>query len=679
MGTVYVAMQLSTGVLRALKVMRTELAPDARFRERFQQEARAAAQIPSDHVAQVLSAGVDEQLGLPYLAMELLDGVELERVVEQGGPLTTPQFVHVFGQLCHAVGRGHALGVVHRDLKAANVFLCRSRVAGLPVMVKVLDFGIAKLLTDAKTKSTQAMGTPLWVAPEQTEKRSEVTPATDVWAIGLLGFYVLTGKVFWEAAQEGEEHASVPALMREVLVDPIEAASARAVRLGSTWPRELDAWFSRCVARTPIERFASATAAFEALEEAAGTIDETSSPSVRKPVVLAQRVAELTATARAAGDDPAPAPVKVTEAAQPLLLPPMTTPSAFSAPHASDELAAQLSQNGSEGLAAPRIPPAPTKSNKLGANGKISQWTRIAIVSGSLAAVVTLGLVSRVRTKSETVAAGSIAPNPSASVSASTEPRGPTLARIPGGVFWMGSTGGDADERPMHEVRVATFKLDTTEVTVAHYRECVKTGRCEVPNGVTEDSREAEANGDATKWSAEACNYAAIGRDEHPMNCVDWNRAAAYCAWAGKRLPTEAEWEYAARSGDGRSYPWGNDYPSERWLNACGSECAAWMKDRIGIDKQQLYAASDGWPITAPVGKFPVSPWGLYDMAGNVWEWTSTEYCDSYGFERLCKNHRVIRGGSWGVSNPLRVRASNREALDPSYRAVFLGFRCASE
>jgi formylglycine-generating enzyme required for sulfatase activity len=252
------------------------------------------------------------------------------------------------------------------------------------------------------------------------------------------------------------------------------------------------------------------------------------------------------------------------------------------------------------------------------------------------------------------------------------------MTRIAGGRFQMGSDDGDPDEKPIHPVDVASFCLDTTEVTVAAWSACVRAGNCPAAPttvdwpGITEDRR---------KFSA-ACNGNKSDRQQHPINCVDWSQATTFCGAYGKRLPTEEEWEYAARSGgQARRYAWGDAAPGPNLVNACGSECRAWGKTTFGADWMVVYEASDGYATTAPVGSFPAgrTTQGLLDMTGNVWEWTSSRYCpySSGGSTNCAEEKRVNRGGGWGNSGPSDLRAASRYRLTPSYRGGDLGFRCA--
>ncbi len=195
------------------------------------------------------------------------------------------------------------------------------------------------------------------------------------------------------------------------------------------------------------------------------------------------------------------------------------------------------------------------------------------------------------------------------------------------------------------------FRIDRTEVTVAQYRACVDDGVC----------RAADTVG--------SCNWGKSGRDGHPINCVDWKQARNYCRWAGKRLPTEAQWEKAARGTDRRFYPWGNARPSCRYvvMNDGGRGC--------------------GTGSTMPVGSKPdgAGPYGALDMSGNVWEWVADRYAEDAYRSAGDRNptgpssggsDRAFRGGSWNVIRAQHLRASHRLSVGPGYWNDFLGFRC---
>ena len=238
------------------------------------------------------------------------------------------------------------------------------------------------------------------------------------------------------------------------------------------------------------------------------------------------------------------------------------------------------------------------------------------------------------------------------------------MVPVPAGTFLMGSPEGvgDDDERPRHAVTLPAYCLDRTEVTVKAYAACVAAKACTAV--------------DLT--AARFCNR--DDRPAHPVNCVDWHQATAYCAWAGKRLPSEAEWEHAARGRDGRTYPWGNEPPSAQRLNSCGTECVAWAKRVLTEDWAAMYDGDDGWETTSPVGSYPdgASPFGALDMAGNVWEWTA----DRYGAyqapppENPLPSH-VSRGGGWHYAGAGIVRAALRGRTATTLRSNGNGFRCA--
>jgi serine/threonine protein kinase len=262
MGKVFLAEQLSTGKRRAVKLMASELVSDAKMREHFVLEAHAASIVDSEHVVEVMAAGVESD-GEPWLAMELLDGEDLGKRVERR-PLSIGEIAEIVAQLGHGLGAAHAHGLVHRDLKPDNVFVAQPRREGVSFTVKILDFGIASLSErGSAVRASRSIGTPLWMAPEQATLDVPITAATDVWALGLVVYYLFSGKSYWKAALTD---ACLRTLLTEVLFAPLVPASWRAREQGVAhrFPRGFDRWFASCVARDPNARFADARVATKA-------------------------------------------------------------------------------------------------------------------------------------------------------------------------------------------------------------------------------------------------------------------------------------------------------------------------------------------------------------------------------------------------------------------------------
>lgn len=261
MGSVYVATHLGTGRLRALKVMQLGLLESEVERARFVQEARIGATIRSAHVVDVLDSGVDEALGLPYIAMELLEGEDLATYVAREGPRPLAEARRIAIELGHALGHAHAVGVVHRDLKPENLFLAASHVAGGGRVLKVLDFGIAKVLGDS-ARTTAGVGTPLWASPEQL-MRGHVGPWTDVWAVGLVFFWLLTGRSYWKTV-DASGSGNVVEVLQEITSPTMVPSEQRAAELGFSLPPALAEWLDRCLSRDPRGRFPDGGTALEA-------------------------------------------------------------------------------------------------------------------------------------------------------------------------------------------------------------------------------------------------------------------------------------------------------------------------------------------------------------------------------------------------------------------------------
>lgn len=250
------------------------------------------------------------------------------------------------------------------------------------------------------------------------------------------------------------------------------------------------------------------------------------------------------------------------------------------------------------------------------------------------------------------------------------------MALIRAGSLQMGSAAGsgESNELPVHAVTVSSFCIDRTEVTVADYARCVAAGAC--PAAAADVGWPNMR--DADRGFGKFCNGQRSDRQNHPINCVDWSAADAFCRWATKRLPTEVEWEFAARGEAARSYPWGNAAPSPGQLNACSGECANLLSSEFGKPTTPLFAVGDGYEGTAPVGAFPkgATPDGLLDMAGNVWEWTASWY-GPYPDVSQSGTDRVYRGGAWNSGDSSTFRGARRGHFDPSMRSHTVGFRCA--
>lgn len=267
MGAVYEVVHLETNRRRALKVMHAEYVSSDELRSRFRQEAQVAAEIESEHIVDVFDAGVDEATGMPFLVMELLRGQDLGKVLKQVGALPKVDVVRYLYETSLALDKTHRARIVHRDLKPDNLFLCE-REFGAP-RVKVLDFGIAKIVKDAETQAnaTKALGTPLYMAPEQFQLEGGVSAATDIFALGMIAFTLLVGKPYWFL--ESKIAKEMIAFALHVAQGPKESAVGRAwTAFGVDLPKAFDAWFFRATAPEPGARFASAGEAVRTLAEA---------------------------------------------------------------------------------------------------------------------------------------------------------------------------------------------------------------------------------------------------------------------------------------------------------------------------------------------------------------------------------------------------------------------------
>jgi formylglycine-generating enzyme required for sulfatase activity len=240
-------------------------------------------------------------------------------------------------------------------------------------------------------------------------------------------------------------------------------------------------------------------------------------------------------------------------------------------------------------------------------------------------------------------------------------------------------------------VSLDLFCIDLHEVTAAEYKECSDKGECKRPEvnpnwPKTAGTTDAEHEKKRVAY-AELCTFGKPGFENHPINCVNWAMADRYCKWQKKRLPTEAEWEYAARGSDGRKFPWGDDEGAAGHMNAGGKEFSAWERAAGLKPSDQLYPIDDGFPATAPIGSFPKgkTKYGADDFVGNVWEWTA-DWFETYKPDEVVNpkgatagERKAMRGGGFNGGNILWLNPAFRFHQVPEATQPSIGFRCAKE
>ena len=688
----------------AIKVFRAlgDLPADRRVElvDSFIQEGRLLADLSerSAAICQARDVGTLTAPGgreLPYMVLEWLEGRSLEQVLDAEKaarlpPRTPEQALRILEPAAEALALAHRKGIAHRDVKPANLF-----ILGEPrgdFTVKLLDFGIAKVVQDAQrlggsfaqTQGVVSSFTPAYGAPEQFSRSHGSTgPWTDVFALALIFTELMTQ----EPPLRGDDLTQLAFMS----MDPRRRPTPRTY--GVNISDALESVLRRALAVAPDDRFRSMGELWDALRSslamdpsrAFAAVDSSRSSPQLTALAPSSAAPYVSSSAEPAGQrlfhDSGPVNVGATGP----MLPPASRAQP-TMPAAEGPLGAPPQAIGPAGAAAPGGPAHRPTSRNTGA---------LYVAGGAgvlvLAGLVGVGLWAASRRGGDAVtttdpvatAASSVAPVPAPPP---TCPGG--MTKIPGGKFFMGSDDrkDEEGERPAHQVTLSAYCMDITEVTVAQYKACSDRGECK--RAPTENDWEG-IDAAAHKLYDPLCTI----RDpdalaSHPINCLDWELADAFCKAVGKRLPTEAEWEYATRGSDGRKYPWGDEPPtSGNFLNACGKECVAWGKKHPDPDNPlaAMYAVDDGYATTAPAGSFPDggSPFGLQDVVGNVWEWVGDWYApydadpttDPQG--PASGTERVLRGGAWNGSDPSWVRPTYRFKSSPTLRSHGIGVRCA--
>jgi formylglycine-generating enzyme required for sulfatase activity len=616
---------------------------------------------------------------VPYMVLEWLDGSALDAILATEktsgfAPRSIQQVVRLLDPIAEALALAHKRGIAHRDVKPANIFLLGDPRAD-ECAVKLLDFGIAKVVQDAqkmagsfsKTSGNVTSFTPAYGAPEQFSRTHGATgPWTDVFAFALVVAEMVTNRT----PLEGDDFVQ----LGFASANPAARPTPRA--LGAIVSDAVEAVFQRAIAVAPDARFQSAGEFWNALRQALEmTPMRTAVPSMTDVISKASTLAVPSS------------PGSLVAQSQPQYGPPQPTMS-------SQPMMSMANPMSSSGM----VPPA-TQTPVIVPKSKSGATTALVAfgVIVGLGALAGVGYVLKTRASGTPVTSSSVTSASSAPIVAPPPVAAcaPGMIKIDGGEFFMGSSDPRAksNEQPAHSVTLTPFCIDATEVTVAAYRACSDPGKCSPAGKANFFGGFDDLKSDQRSALNALCNInEPSAKSTHPINCVDWEQAQNYCARErpNGRLPTEAEWEFAARGPDGRAYPWGDDAPSARYINACGTECTAWGKKNHldGVATfAPMYQDDDKFPTTAPVGSFPdgKSRYGLMDVVGNVWEWTGDFYAD-YTKDpekdptgpKSGDDGRVARGGAWNGSDPSWVRPTFRFHFAPTSRSYGIGFRCAS-
>ena len=702
MAEVYKAWDLRRQHHVAIKLMREDLAEDMEFLRRFTREADALAALSHTNIVRFYS--FEREGPLAFIVMDYVPGTTLRRrILEAGGaPLPPEEVLSVTRQVCAALHYAHAEGLLHRDIKPGNIMIQPDG------QVLVADFGIAKA-TDTATVTAVMPGTPAYMSPEQCRSVA-LDVRTDVYSLGVVVYEMLANR----RPFVGETTEVVTGSTREkIRWEQMHAHPPPLGPFNPTIPADAEAVLLKALAKERDERWPSILAFWQALEGAlvpeAPPAQDAIAPAPARPRKTEPNLNLVQSPSR---------PVLVPEGGYEFTRPRLARLPSWAWLLGGLALAAvailmiALASRGDgepasadePGLAANPVPTVMENSPALP-----------VVVTASPTADAVSTEVARKQAVAATLTASAPTPCPTPTLSPSPTPTAtPTntpestvsahsgMVFVPAGEFTMGISGAQMDamlrvcraepgecptgmfddERPAHTVYLDDYFIDLYEVTSADFLAFVDdTGYR------TDAERQGRGRidlGQTWEWVNGADWLHSRGQEmdieerlHHPVLLVSWNDAVAYCTWTGSRLPTDAEWEKAARGVDGRIYPWGNSF-------ACNSGN---LDDETQIDSFTV-GCSDGWMRTAPVGTFPAgaSPFGVNDIAGNVREWVADWYDSGYYDESppanptgpLRGDTKSTRGGSW-FTDRTWARVTDRRPFAPDYAINYIGFRCARD
>ncbi|MBN1287649.1 MAG: SUMF1/EgtB/PvdO family nonheme iron enzyme [Anaerolineae bacterium] len=585
----------------AIKELRWQFAKDRPDNIlRFRREIEVLQKLNHPHIARYEDSG--EREGAPYLVMPFYQRGALAQCVEAEGPLALSEAVRILRQIADALHAAHTQNIIHRDVKPSNILFDDQNNAVLT------DFGVA-MVADATLQITATgtlLGTPMYAAPEQI-RGDEVDVRTDVYSLGMTLYYMLTGQPPFDA----------PSDMALIALRLKGAAPPHPSEVRPDIPRAVGDVVMKAIRensarryQTPLElaeAFAQAVEASKSGErgQAGGRMSRRAFFTVGGATFVLALVLLAVAVVPRLGEETSSAPTATTT----FTSTPAPSATSILTNTATPPLPTLTSTPTPSATSIPTntaTPPPPTPTTPFFPAGGEPEWMPVL---GEL------------------------------------ELKGVPMVYVPAGCFMMGSEDGNTDEKPVHEVCLDAYWIGKTEVTNAQYKACVDAGACMPPY-----------------TDSEYCHYNDPAYASHPVVCVDWFQAQAYAEWLGGSLPTEAQWEYAARGPAGNVYPWGSEEPTCALVNYAG-------------------CVND----TSPVGSYlDGASWvGALDMAGNVWEWCLSEYRDYPYDENDGRNNpnsdaaRVLRGGSF-LNDQRNARAASRNGNNPRNQYWYFGFRVAS-
>ena len=650
MGMVYLA--TDERLSRVVAVKRLDILDNSseqvdQFVQRFQREAKTMAQFDHRNIVSVFDYGRDEE-GL-YLVIEYMSGGTLEE--RMSVPVSAREAAALLLPIANALNYVHERGVVHRDIKPANILF---DVHNNPMLT---DFGIVKLMDNSAAVLTVAgsgVGTPTYMAPEQMTK--DFDHRVDQYSLGIIFYELVTGK---KPYQGDTPLKTLYMHANQVLPDPRLYAP--------DLPQEACDLIQTSLAKKREDRYPSMAFFGHALQR---VITKEGLDNRQWPTETSESETMI-ANAAPLSPETIPFPVAA-ESEKPT--PSFLSSDTDSAPPRrgkTKKVSPLIFVLGCGGLllfglmiAAILIVPRLIKNNSLKTETPseiIVQLTEMAMLPTETEVLPTNTSVSTNTPQSAPEEKETDTPMPQEI--ATIQPTEPSagaiwqrsldnmpMVYVPAGTFTMGTNDSRVDQRPAHEVWLDAYWIDQYEISNQQYAVCVSAGACIEPVSYESETREEYYN-DATY-----SNY--------PVIHVSWNQANTYCTWTGGRLPTEAEWEKAARGTDGRIYPWGNEFPDKTRLNY----------NNLNGDTTAVGSYSTG-----------ASPYGVMDMAGNVREWILDWYGNDYYLSSQENNPmgpeegevRGLRGGAW-QSDVNSTRVVYRNLGYPQNSSNHIGFRCVN-